>query len=263
MKYGEPRGTVPLVGCKIHHYDEVDSTNRLADEMARRGAAEGTVVAADYQSSGQGRLERRWLSPAGKGLWFSVILRPPVEPATTVQLTLLAAVATTAAIGKFCGIYPKIKWPNDLLIRGRKLCGILCEMSGGDSVDHVIVGIGINTNMNREDFPDELSTTATSLSLETNRYIDGCGLLSALLDQLDHWYQQWLKQGFLPVHDAWVRWNGTLGEEITVDCGDCRYQGRAERIEPSGALVVREAGTERIFHFGEVSIRFQKTCECK
>ena len=252
------RGSSTVIGQAIHYFQTVDSTNRVADELARQGAEEGTVVVADFQSEGHGRLERRWLSPRGKGLWFTVILRPQAEPASTVQLTLLAAVATTAAIGQYCGVYPKIKWPNDLLFAGKKVCGILCEMDGGDTVDHVIIGIGINTNMDSEDFPGELNTTATSLSLETKRQIEGAELLAVVLTQIEYWYQLWLIEGFAPIFKAWIQWNGTLGQEIRVDCGERQYQGRAERIEASGALVLREEdGSERIFDFGEVSIRLQ------
>lgn len=254
-----PGKSEPHIHWAIHHYHEVDSTNRVADEWACQGAPEGTVVLAEVQSRGQGRLERRWLSPCGKGLWFTVILRPPTEISETVPLTLLAAVATTEAIGEYCGVIPEIKWPNDLLVKGKKICGILCEMEAGETVDHVLVGIGINTNMCLADFPEELRSTATSVELETSRPVVGQELLTMVLRHFGFWYRQWLKEGFEPIREAWIRRNGTIGREVLVDGGDLQVLGRAERIEVSGALTVKlEDGTEQTFDFGEVSLRYSE-----
>lgn len=245
-----------IIGQNIRYYDEVDSTNTVANELAQQEAPEGTVVLADCQHRGQGRLERRWLSPPNKGLWFSVILRPQAEPPTAVQLTLLAAVATSLGIEAYTGIRPGIKWPNDLLLQGKKVCGILCEMDAGETIDHVIIGIGINTNMTLQDLGPELQATATSLWLESGRAVVGPELLDEVLDQLNYWYFKWIDEGFEPVYKAWNRLNVTLGRFIRVDCGEGQFCGQALSIDEEGALVIREAdGRERKFNFGEVSIR--------
>jgi len=249
-----------LIGRIIKCFDEVDSTNTIADELAKKGAPEGTVVLADCQTRGQGRLERRWISPPNKGLWFSVILRPQAEPSAAVQLTLLAAVATALGIESYSGIRPEIKWPNDLLCAGNKICGILVGMEAGETIDHIIIGIGINTNMTLEDLGPELQEKATSLWLETGQLVVGPELLDAVLAQLNCWYFKWLAEGFGPVHAAWNRLNGTIGRSIKVDCGDVQYYGQAVSIDKVGALILREAdGGEKKFDFGEVSIRNLKS----
>lgn len=248
-----------LIGHTIHHYTEVESTNTTAGELAERGVPEGTVVLADLQTRGQGRLERRWLSLSGKGLWFTVILRPRENPATAVQLTLMAAIATAAGIERVTGIRPGIKWPNDLLVQGKKVCGILCEMVAGDEIDHIIIGIGINTNLAFADLPPELRGTATSLRMATGKAIDNKELLREVLQQIDSWYILWQKEGFAPVQGEWNKRNVTLGREIKVDCGDRCYFGRAVSIDENGALLLREDdGKESKFNFGEVSIRYRE-----
>ena len=245
-----------MIGRKLIHYAEVDSTNSVADQLARCGEPAGTVVTANSQTHGQGRLDRRWFSPPDGGLWFTVILRPKTEPEITVQMTLLAAVAVCIGIEKATGIRPGIKWPNDLLVRGKKICGILCEMEAAETVEYVLLGIGINANVKEQDFGADLQTTATSLALESGRNVDGVQLLQEVLNQLELWYDRWLTEGFSVLRKAWKERNITLNRQIEVDCGDTVVVGQAIDIDGEGALLVQTLdGSEQRFLFGEVSIR--------
>ena len=240
----------------LHYYSETSSTNTIARELAQAGAAEGTVVLADRQTKGQGRLSRRWTSPAGGGLWFTLVLRPLMDPGKAAQITLLAAVATAKAIELNTGICPGIKWPNDLLIKGRKVCGIIAEMEGGEDITHIILGIGINVNMKMKDFGLDLQGIATSLEMELGRPVCRLTLLDEVLRQFDDWYSLWQTEGFESIRVAWKHYTITLKQNIKVDCGDEIWFGEAMDISDDGALLIRTTdGLMKSFNFGEVSIR--------
>lgn len=240
----------------IHYYAETSSTNTIARELAQAGAPEGTLVLADRQTGGQGRLSRRWISPAGGGLWFTLVLRPLMEPGEAAQITLLAAVATAKAIELNTGICPGIKWPNDLLINGRKVCGIIAEMEGGEDIAHIILGIGINVNMGMRDFGLDLQGIATSLEIELGRSVCRLTLLDEVLGQFDYWYSLWQREGFEPIRVAWKQYTITLKQNVKVDCGDEIWFGEAMDIGDDGALLIRTTdGLVKSFNFGEVSIR--------
>ncbi|MGB9662045.1 MAG: biotin--[acetyl-CoA-carboxylase] ligase [Moorellaceae bacterium] len=245
------------LGRSFYYYDEVGSTNQVAKELADAGAPEGAVVVAERQTSGRGRLGRFWLSPAGKGIWVSLILRPRVSPMQLPQLSLLAAVAVKESIEEATGLRPGIKWPNDLLLRERKVAGILTEMRAEiDTTQYVVLGIGINVNLEREDFTPELESQATSLRLEAGREVARLSLLNALLCRLEYWYERWLEEGFSPVRAAWKEASITLGRQVKVIASDKVYLGVARDIDGEGALVMEEAaGGLRRFTYGEVSLR--------
>jgi len=244
-----------IPGREIHYYAETSSTNTVARELAQAGAPEGTLVLADCQISGQGRLNRKWLSPSGGGLWFTLVLRPRMDPGKAAQITLLAAVATARAIEINTGICPGIKWPNDLLIKGKKICGILAEMEGEETITHVILGIGINANMGMQDFSLDLQGVATSLSVELGHPVCRLALLDEVLRQFDCWYSIWQREGFEPIRATWKQFNVTLKQEVKVDCGDEIWLGEALDIDDGGALVVRGSnGIVKSFNFGEVSV---------
>ncbi len=247
-----------MIGRKLLRYETVDSTNAVADQLARGGEPAGTVVLANSQTHGQGRRERRWASPSDGGLWFSVILRPETDPAATVQLTLLAAVAVCDGIEQVTDCRPGIKWPNDLLVSGKKICGILCEMEADQTVNHVIMGIGINVNASRQSFGPELQPVATSLAIELGRNVDGERLLQEVFYHLDLWYARWLTEGFAPLREAWKDRNVTINRQIRVDCEDATFCGQAIDIDEEGALVIQtEVGRAQRFRFGDVSIKCQ------
>ncbi|CEP68974.1 Biotin--acetyl-CoA-carboxylase ligase [Moorella glycerini] len=245
------------LGRNLYYYDEVGSTNQVAKELADGGAPEGTVVIAEAQTGGRGRRGRSWLSPPHKGIWFSVILRPRVTPALASQLTLLAAVAVAAAIRRHTGLPPGIKWPNDLLAGGRKVCGILTEIKAEiDAIEYVVLGTGLNVNMEAGDFSPEVRPLATSLFLELGRPVARLPLFQEILYQLEKWYERWQEEGFDPVRRAWKEASVTLGREVEVNSWREVFRGVAVDIDAEGALLVRGGGGEvRRFNSGEVSLR--------
>ncbi|MDN5347926.1 MAG: BirA family transcriptional regulator [Clostridia bacterium] len=246
------------LGRSLYYYDEVGSTNQVAKELADAGAGEGTLVIAERQTSGRGRLGRSWVSPPRKGAWFSLVLRPRVLPAFAPQLTLLAAVAVQAAIRDCTGLALGIKWPNDLLARGRKICGILTEMKAEmDAVDYLVLGIGLNINLQVEDFPPELRDTASSLLLETGRQFVRVPLLQAILAKLEDAYTLWQEEGFAPIRRAWKEANVVLGQKVRLNSWGEIFEGEAVDIDETGALLIKEAGG-RVLRFasGEVSLRW-------
>jgi BirA family biotin operon repressor/biotin-[acetyl-CoA-carboxylase] ligase len=246
-----------IIGRRIVTLRQTDSTNTEAFRLAEEGAAEGTVVIADEQSSGKGRLGRTWISPPGANLYCSVILRPPVRPYEAPQLTFLSAVAVARAIERISSMAPEIKWPNDLLINGRKVAGLLNEMSAEtDAVGFVILGIGVNLNMEAAQFPADLRQPATSLMLESGGRIPRSHYARLLFQELDLLYRDFLGQGFGPVREQWQQRCRAMGRPVTVsDGGAPRLVGICSGIDPHGALLVSRADgmVERV-HSGDVRV---------
>ncbi|MBF1686134.1 MAG: biotin--[acetyl-CoA-carboxylase] ligase [Selenomonas sp.] len=248
-----------LVGKKIICYDAVDSTNLVLKQLAHEGAADGTVVVADRQGTGRGRMERPFFSPPGKGIWVSILLRPTFLPQDAPKCTLMAAVAVARAMEHF-GLRAAIKWPNDILHEGRKLVGILTEMSAEmDRVNYVVIGIGINVNIAREDFPEELRDTATSLMQMKGEPLARVAFLQELLRALDALYREVQSDGFAPVLAAWRTYAVTLGQTVRVigPAGE-EFEGVAADIDADGALFVDTATGRRRVLAGDVSIRPKK-----
>ncbi len=245
-----------IIGCKIVCTGETGSTNTDAFLLAEQGACEGTVLIADRQTRGKGRLGRYWVSPGGINLYCSVILRPCIPPFEAPQLTFISAVAVARAVKMTTGIQPEIKWPNDLLLNGRKFAGLLNEMSAEtDRVSFVILGIGVNINMQAEQFPADLRTPATSLLLETGRPIMRQKFIVCLLKQLDAEYARFLQYGFAPVREEWEGYCNASGREVLVDLGATRLQGKFAGLDYDGALLLRmpDNRNERILS-GDVTI---------
>lgn len=246
------------IGKNIIFAEEMTSTNTEAKRQALDGAPEGTVVITEQQTGGKGRLNRSFFSPKGKGIWFSVILRPQFAPQEAPHCTLMAAVAVARAMVQF-GLKPAIKWPNDLLYEGKKLVGILTEMSADvDHIDYVVIGTGINVNIMPEDFPEELRDKATSLAIMKGEKIPRARFLQAVLEAMDDLYAKVQQQGFAPVMQEWKQYNITLGKNVRVigvRTGDVFY-GKALDIDEDGALVVeKEDGSLEHVLAGDVSIR--------
>ena len=246
-----------IIGCRIICHEEIDSTNNAAKRLAREGAAEGTVVVAESQTGGKGRLERQFFSPKGKGIWFSVVLRPKFLPQEAPKCTLLAAVAVARAMTEF-GLKPGIKWPNDLLYDNKKLVGILTEMSAEmDGINYIVIGTGINVNIAPEEFPEELRSVATSLSQMKGENLPRVKFFQAVLRALDDLYAKVQVEGFAPVLKEWRQYSITLGQEVKVigvRDGEV-YYGKAVDIDDEGALLVdTAAGRQRVLA-GDVSIR--------
>jgi len=233
-------GPTCVLGRDIQVFRQTTSTNDVLDQMAHAGVAEGAVVIAESQTRGRGRLGRTWFSPAHQGLWLSVLLRPSLAPQAVTQITIAGATALARAIHKTLGLQPDIKWPNDLLVRGRKLAGILPEMHADpDRMSYVVVGIGINANQMAADFPEELRDAATSLRIETGALVDRALIAAALLTELDADYARICSGAFEPVADEWEGRCSTLGALITVHHGNRTLRGRAESLDNDGALLLR------------------------
>ena len=245
------------VGRDIRVFERTSSTNDVVEKLARDGVKEGVVVFAEAQTSGRGRLGRRWLSPPRKGLWFSVLLRPDLRPQAATQLTVAAATALLRAIRDQSGIMPEIKWPNDILIKGRKVAGVLTELSAElDQIKHLTLGVGVDVNLNASEFPADLRKTATSLKIEAGHPIHRAELAAAILRELDRDYERIRMSLFDQIADEWEAHCTTLGRRVTIQIGDRILQGEAEALDDDGALLLRtqHGHLERIIG-GDVSLQ--------
>ena len=246
-----------IIGKEMKYFPSVDSTNHEAKALAYHGAAEGTIVVAEEQDSGKGRLDRNFYSPRGKGIWFSVILRPKFLPHDAPKFTLMAAVAVAEAMARF-NLKAQIKWPNDIMFDGRKLVGILTEITGELArINYMVIGIGINVNMSRADFPEELQNVAASLSEMSGEDLSRVEIFRAVLEEFDKLYLEVKAEGFDKVIERWKKYNVTLGKNIRViSAGDDEnFTGKAIDLDEDGALVVETSQGRRTVYAGDVSIR--------
>lgn len=233
-------GTTHVIGREIRVFQETTSTNDLAELLARGSAKEGAVVFAEAQTRGRGRHGRTWVSPAGKGLWLSVLLRPKLRMESVTQLTIAAAVALSRAIRNQTELRPDIKWPNDLLLSGKKVAGILTELSAEPgAIKHVVIGIGVNVNMASSDLPPDLQSVATSLKIECGHDLDRAALAAAILREFDNDYARVNSGHFEALADEWESQCSTLGHAVSIHVGQRRFRGRAESLDSSGALLLR------------------------
>lgn len=236
--------------------ETVDSTNTYAKLLAKQGAPHGTVVLAEQQTVGRGRMGRSFSSPKGQGIYCSVILRPKAQPRELMHLTAVMAEAAAEAVEESTGLRPRIKWVNDLVLNGKKLCGILTEMElNGADVDFVVVGVGINCRQKKEDFPTELQDMATSLELELGRPVDREEVAAALVKQVLLAGSDLLEN--VPVRMAAYREKClTIGKDVQlIRNGEVRH-AFAENVDDAGALEVRFAdGSRERVDSGEVSVR--------
>src|SRR5271154_1167779 len=224
-------GKTKIIGRDIQVFEQTTSTNDVIEKFARDGVKEGVVVFAESQTRGRGRLGRKWISPAHKGLWFSILLRPDLRPQETTQLTVASATALRRAIQAETGLKPEIKWPNDILIGGKKVAGILTELSAElDKVRYVILGIGIDVNLDAGEFPAELKKIATSLKIEAGEMISRAELATAILRALDEDYSRIGGGKFPAVADEWESYCVTIGKNVTVHIGDRKIRGCAESL---------------------------------
>lgn len=233
-------GKISVIGRDIRVFEETTSTNDIVEKLARDKVPEGVVVFAESQSKGRGRLGRKWISPPRRGLWFSVLLRPRMRPAAVTQITIAAATALFRAIRAQTGLTPEIKWPNDILIGGKKTAGILTELAAEpDEVKHVILGMGVSVNIAASEFPAELRKVATSLKIETGHRQDRAALAVKILQELDRDYARLRDGEFEAVADEWEQHCSTIGHEVTVAIGSRKIHGRAESLDADGALQLR------------------------
>ncbi len=245
-----------FIGRNIHYFNSLSSTNTKAKEIAIQ-AKEGTIIVAEEQIRGKGRLGRSWTSPKGKGIWMSIILKPKVDPAKVAKITLIGAAAVNQGL-KDIGIKSYIKWPNDIIIDGKKVCGILTEMSCElNMINYVIMGIGINVNLGREDFDDELIDKATSLKEVVGEEIDRKKLLAYVLNHFEELYIPFKESGDISKTIQVSRRESILiGKEVRIINGDTEKSGKVLGIDNEGQLIVEhgDGSIEELFS-GEVSIR--------
>ena len=233
--------TARRLGAKFHYFAEINSTNTRARELAERGATEGEVVIAETQTQGRGRLGRHWESPALVNLYLSIILRPKLAPAQAPQITLMAAVALVETLAPLIAQAPMIKWPNDILVNGKKLAGVLTEAAcSADVIEHVILGIGINVNYRVNSMPPEIRSRATSIADLTRGNVDRETVLVRLIQALDRCYGELEESGFDALRRLWEAHFGWRGQRVKVQHLDQVFIGRARGIEQDGALVLED-----------------------
>jgi BirA family biotin operon repressor/biotin-[acetyl-CoA-carboxylase] ligase len=241
---------------RIDHFPVIDSTNVRARMIADRGAPEGTVVVAEAQLKGKGRRGRSWFSPAGEGIYVSVILRPRVAPSEAPQLVLMAAVAAAEALFAQAALPVSVKWPNDILVGGKKIAGILTEMRlAGDRIDHVVIGMGVNVNTPAECLPPEIAAVATSLCAVTGRTFPRTGLLRAYLEKLEGWYALFQERRFEPIRERWLEIARIIGKQVQITGVGRTYEGEVVDVDPNGFLILKspDGAVERILA-GDVSM---------
>ncbi|MDF2961764.1 MAG: biotin--[acetyl-CoA-carboxylase] ligase [Paenibacillus sp.] len=229
-----------VLGRNIHYYEQLGSTQTKAHELARLGAEEGTLVIAEQQTEGRGRMGRKWHSPKGKGIWMSIVLKPRIPLQFAPQLTLLVAVALCRAIRQVTSLPVGIKWPNDLLIDGKKISGILSESIAEDEKPlYVIVGVGISANLREDDYSEELRDVATSLQIESGKAVDRTGLLCQFLEELEKLYAVFHDQGFAPIKLLWEALSVSLNRKVRTQTPQGLLEATAISLDESGALTVR------------------------
>ncbi|WP_010681126.1 biotin--[acetyl-CoA-carboxylase] ligase [Acetivibrio cellulolyticus] len=252
-----------VLGRNIAHFGKIDSTNNYAKKIALEGCEEGTLVVADFQTSGRGRLGREWNSSDKKGVWMSLVLRPDIPFEEVQIITLAASIAVVRALKEVAQIEAGIKWPNDIIINGKKVCGILVEMNMEiDRINFLVLGIGLNVNQKVNDFPDELKDKATSLricmeeTLDNQKLLKRSELIRAILLKFEEIYDKVNSGAFEEIISEWKKYSVTLGKEVSMTYKDKQCIGIAEGITRDGKLIVKcEDGTVKEVLSGEVWVR--------
>ena len=243
------------VGVDTLCYDTIDSTNAQAKRLAEEGYGNGTLIVADHQEAGRGRRGRSWESPAGTTISMTLLLKPDINPNNASMITLVSALAVAKAITQLTGVPAGIKWPNDIVMNGKKVCGILTEMSAQfDYVNHIVVGIGINVNT--ESFPEEIKDMATSLRLETGKFISRAELIEAVWEQFEEVYEIYLQtqdlQNLIKDYNARLV---NMHQRVKVLDPKEPFEGNARGITPRGELMVDTWESRKLVSSGEVSVR--------
>lgn len=241
----------------IYTYDQVDSTNIIGKKFAAEGKEEGTFIIAEEQTNGKGRMGREWVSPYGKGIWLSFILRPEIIPLRASEITFVVAVGIMEGIKKYINKEVKIKWPNDILLDGKKIVGILTEISAEmERINYIVAGIGINANQDLEDFPEDIRVKATSLKLNTGEYINRNELLREIIQEMEKIYYIYKEEGFKKILELWKANNITLGRRVKAITFEGEIIGVAKKIDDEGYLIiVDDKGKENKILAGDVSLR--------
>jgi BirA family biotin operon repressor/biotin-[acetyl-CoA-carboxylase] ligase len=242
--------------CDIAYFGETDSTNIRAEHLAAEGAPEGAVVIAEKQTQGKGRRGRYWFSPSGEGIYASVVLRPRISPHEAPKLTLMASVAVAETILSVTSLRVNIKWPNDIIVNGKKLAGILTEISAEmDRIHYVVIGLGVNVNIRFESFPSDIRNLATSILLETGEVSQRITLLRTYLEWLELYYEMFRVRGFQPIMDRWKQLSDMPGKQIRVDLIDRTHEGVVQDIDEDGFLILKDhEGNLRKIISGDITL---------
>jgi BirA family biotin operon repressor/biotin-[acetyl-CoA-carboxylase] ligase len=238
--------TGKFIGHQLYYYEEIGSTNDEAFHLGLSGAPEGTALIANSQNAGKGRMQRIWHSPAGKNIYTSIILRPKIESARAPQISILAGVAVAEILESYCPDRIKLKWPNDVLINGKKVCGILSQIkTNASEVDFIVLGMGINVNISYSQFPKEICDLATSLVIETGREISRQELIISLYENLAKWYKQLLQDGFARIKEKWLSMSPMIGELVQVMFQEEAVSGTAIGLDEDGSLILLTASNKK------------------
>ena len=247
-----------LIGREIIYMDSIDSTNSHAKRLGEKDFIDGTVIIAEEQTTGRGRLGREWVSPKGKGIWMTILLKPDINPERASQITLISAMAVVKGIKKASDIDTLIKWPNDLVLNGQKLCGILTELGAEiDRINYLCVGIGINVNQDKKDFGNYELNTATSLKIVSGSVVDRKKLIGEVLKAFEDYYTKFLKDSSIDfMVEEYKKSSANIGKEVRLITKDGEIEATAEDISSNGHLIVRlKCGSLREISSGEVSVR--------
>jgi BirA family biotin operon repressor/biotin-[acetyl-CoA-carboxylase] ligase len=245
-----------FIGRKLHVYDTVSSTNDVARALALEGAQEGTVIIAETQTGGRGRMDREWFSPNG-GLWFSIILKPETKAKEVLKITLAVGVAIAKALKRQFNLDVEVKWPNDVLANGRKVCGILTEsVTYGEAVKVVVVGVGLNANISLAKFSRSFRDSLTTLKEELKADVSLELLLCEILYHIEHEYAFFLKEEFARILSEWKALASFIGKEVEVTVFKENFSGLAEDVDAEGSLIVRLSdGSVKTISVGDVKVR--------
>jgi BirA family biotin operon repressor/biotin-[acetyl-CoA-carboxylase] ligase len=239
-----------IIGKNIYHLASVSSTNDYAKKLAKENEPEGTLVIADQQTGGRGRKQRTWFSPE-KGLWFSLILRPKLAPNEAMQATMCAACAVIEGIMQQTKLHPTIKWPNDILVNNKKVCGILTELAAEiDEITYLIVGIGINVN---NALQEELKKISTTLQIENKKSVDSIGLLSDTLFSFENLYTELTKGNSTPIRERWMKYSSTIGSKVSIRTEKEMVTGTAIGIGKHGELIVKTKKGKKSIITGDIT----------
>ncbi|UCF72967.1 MAG: biotin--[acetyl-CoA-carboxylase] ligase [Deltaproteobacteria bacterium] len=238
----------------IVYFRETDSTNTRAKDLAAGDAPEGTLIVSEKQEKGRGRKGRGWFSPPQQGIYASLILRPTISPREAPRITLLTAVAVAETLLSLTGLKVNIKWPNDILVNGRKIAGILTEISAHtDAIDYIVVGLGLNVNTPR--FPDDIRDKATSILIETGKQFPRIRLIREYLRRLERYYEVFKGIGFEPVMKRWKQLTNIVGQEIMVEVTGKKYIGEVKDVDRDGALILKDTnGKSHRISSGDVTL---------
>ncbi len=246
-----------FIGKKIYFFEELDSTQNKAKELAEQGEEEGTLIICEEQNVGRGRRGRKWVHVPKKSLAFSLILRPKLSPLEIMQLPLVTGVAICEVLNRHTNVKTYLKWPNDVIMGGKKVAGILAEMSGDtESVNYVVLGVGVNINLTKQDIPPVLQDIATSIFIENKEKKDRIKILTEILKNMEYWYNIYITEGFSKIRRRWIKLNNTLDKHVSVFFRDKTIDGKAIDIDNMGnLLVIDKLNNIHKIMYGDVSIR--------